>query len=193
MSVEIKIIFVGNANVGKTSIATRYVNGTFSENIEPTVGAAYLSKEVEISGNHVTFNIWDTAGQEAYRYLVPMYYRNAQIAVVVFDLTNMSSFQAVGDWINDVRKNVVDDIVILICGNKCDMPEKNVDFDTIQDFSHNNDLIYVETSAANGTGINKLFEIALSEYLKKGTNSPTSTQKSLDVTKQSKTGKGGCC
>ena len=191
MTLEIKIIFVGNANVGKTSIATRYVNGTFSENIEPTVGAAYLSKKVPINGTEVTFNIWDTAGQEAYRYLVPMYYRNASIAIVVFDLGNMNSFNGVADWINDVKKNVDDDIIILLCGNKCDLPEKQVDFETIQEFSTSNDLIYIETSAANGTGVNKLFEIAISEYMKKGTKQPTQTEKSIDVSKKSK--KGGCC
>ena len=192
MALEVKIIFVGNANVGKTSIATRYVNGTFSDNIEPTVGAAFLSKEVNIMGNHCIFNIWDTAGQEAYRYLVPMYYRNASIAIIVFDLTSMSSFESVTDWINDVKMNVDNDVVMLLCGNKSDCPDRRVEFDIIQEFSHSTDIIYVETSAATGAGVNKLFEIALSEFLKKDNHSTEQQAKTVDVTKQTNK-REGCC
>ena len=163
---EIKIIFVGNANVGKTSIATRYVSGIFSNIIEPTVGAAFLSKEVELNSIKCTFNIWDTAGQESYRYLVPMYYRNAAIAVIVFDLTNETSFQAINSWVEDVKKSVENDIVLILCGNKCDIETKSIEFDQIQEISKKLELIYVQTSAATGEGINKLFEIALSEYIK---------------------------
>ena len=189
---EIKVILVGNSNVGKTCIATRYAKGAFPDGIEPTVGAAVLSKEVEIIGMKCTFNIWDTAGQEAYRYLVPMYYRNAQIAVVVFDLTNESSFQAVPEWINDVKKSVGDDIVVLICGNKSDCENKAVDFETIQDFISQTRYMYVEVSALTGANLDKVFEMGFLELQKivtKKTNNDTST---VDINEE-KEKKGGCC
>jgi len=191
-SIEVKIIFVGNANVGKTSIASRFINGTFSNILEPTVGAAFSSKEVELNGVKCTFNLWDTAGQETYRYLVPMYYRNADIAVIVFDLSNQSSFNDVETWVEDVKKNVGESIVFLLCGNKCDIDPKVVDIDSISSLSRRMGLIYVETSASNGDGISKLFEIAISEHLKKKDEKSKMPSNSVNVATKTNKDKG-CC
>jgi len=163
---EVKIILVGDTNVGKTSISTRYITKKFQSESEPTIGAGFFSRELVIQGVNCTLTIWDTAGQEEYRYLVPVYYRNAAIAIVVFDQTNHSTFVSVPSWIEDVQKNAGQDVILVLCGNKTDIEPKMVDSEKILEIENKYGLIYIETSAITGYGISKLFEVAVTEYLK---------------------------
>ena len=82
-----KVVLLGESAVGKTSLATRFVNNQFSEFEESTIGAAFLSKALTINNKTIKFEIWDTAGQERYQSLAPMYYRGAKVGIIVFDLT----------------------------------------------------------------------------------------------------------
>ena len=127
----------------------------------------FTSKELLFNGKNIVLNIWDTAGQEAYRYLVPMYYRNADIAIVVFDLTKKITFVALHEWVQDVRKNVGEDVLVYICGNKSDLTDKRaIREDEIKGFQKEYNVAYFETSALNGENIEKLFNGALENYLK---------------------------
>lgn len=93
-----KLVILGDVAVGKSSIAQRFVNGKFVALHEPTIGALFLTKKIQINGYVVKFEIWDTAGQERYHALTPMYYRNANAAVVVFDVANSTSFERAQKW-----------------------------------------------------------------------------------------------
>jgi small GTP-binding protein len=93
-----KLVILGDVAVGKSSIAQRFVNGKFIALHEPTIGALFLTKKIQINGYTIKFEIWDTAGQERYHALTPMYYRNANAAVVVFDVSNITSFERAQKW-----------------------------------------------------------------------------------------------
>lgn len=165
---EVKIILIGDASVGKSCIVQQYVTGTFQDLTKATVGAAFISKDVEMEGKNYTLNIWDTAGQEAYRYLVPMYYRDAGIGIIVFDITKRESYDSVSTWLEDARKEVGDTLLVVICGNKCDLDsERQVTFDEAMVFASQNNILYTETSALSGSGVGKLFEMSLLEYQKR--------------------------
>ncbi|EAX88124.1 small GTP-binding protein, putative [Trichomonas vaginalis G3] len=163
---DIKMIFIGDSSVGKSCIINKYIKGQFSEEVEPTVGASFFSREMEIRGEHIVLNIWDTAGQEAYRYLVPMYYRNADIAIVVFDLTKFESFQSVEHWVEDVRKSCNNEVSVFICGNKCDLEmNRAISPEQIQAKEIELKTSCIETSALTGQGLDKLFAFSLGSHL----------------------------
>lgn len=98
-----KMAVLGEQFVGKSSLAIRWVRDSFSENTEGTIGAAFLTKTVTSGAQQVKLQIWDTAGQERYRSLTPMYYRNAQAAIVVYDVTNHGSFDRAAEWIKELK------------------------------------------------------------------------------------------
>ena len=112
-----KVVLVGDTGVGKSSIATQFANNEFSEFQESTIGAAFFSKSMEIDGTSYKIDVWDTAGQERYHSLTPMYYRGAKIALIVFDITNLLSYEKMKQWADEI-KNSVNNIVITIVGNK---------------------------------------------------------------------------
>lgn len=195
---EVKIILIGDASVGKSCIVQQYVTGTFQESTKATVGAAFISKDVELEGHSYTLNIWDTAGQEAYRYLVPMYYRGASIGIIVFDITKRESYDSVSVWLSDAKKEVGENLLLVLCGNKCDLDiDRQVTFDEAMEYATENDLLYTETSALSGSGIGKLFEMSLLEFQKRNATDnvvedPTKNVVSLGTNKE-KTKKSRKC
>jgi Ras-related protein Rab-5C len=117
-----KIVVVGDSAVGKTSIVARYINDTFYPNNESTIGAAFFSKVIESrDGIKDKIEIWDTAGQERYRSLVPMYYREAAGALIVYDVTIKGSLQNAQDWVKDIRQHGPENIKVCMIGNKSDL------------------------------------------------------------------------
>jgi Ras-related protein Rab-5C len=156
-----KLVLLGDASVGKTSLVGRFVSNHFNEAVETTVGAAFSTQTVSTeTGKNIKFEIWDTAGQERFKSLAPMYYRNASCAVVVFDLTSESSFARAKDWVKQLALSNNPDIVIALAGNKADIPssQRQVKADEIKQFTLEESLIYLETSAKTGHNVQKLFE-----------------------------------
>ena len=115
-------MLLGEGRVGKTCLCLRYVNGTFSSEQESTIQATYLEKRLNVGKRAVTLNIWDTAGQERFHALGPIYYRDSHGAVLVYDITDRDSFTKVRHWVKELRKIVGQAIVLVIAGNKADMP-----------------------------------------------------------------------
>jgi small GTP-binding protein len=156
---SVKVIFLGDTQVGKTALALRATLHTFEENTVTTIGADHLQLTVESNGAQVWFTIWDTAGQEAYRGLVSMYFRSAQCAILVFDLTNRESFDSVDRWIADLRNSAPDCEVALV-GNKVDREgDRQVQFqEGLAKAESLKCSFYSETSAATGQGVSDIFE-----------------------------------
>ena len=102
MIINAKLVFLGDTSVGKSSMVTRFLNKVFYEFQDPTIGAAFSSVTVDLDNKKIKFEIWDTAGQERYRSLAPMYYRGADAAVVVYDITNKDSFGVLEYWIKEL-------------------------------------------------------------------------------------------
>ncbi|KAJ2444260.1 Vacuolar protein sorting-associated protein 21 [Coemansia sp. RSA 2424] len=115
------------AAVGKSSLVLRFVNDEFQDNKEPTIGAAFLTQKVRLDDSVLKLDIWDTAGQERFHSLAPMYYRNAQAAVVVYDITRASSLDRAKSWIKELQRQANPNIVIALVGNKLDLAGDSAD------------------------------------------------------------------
>ncbi|KAI9659071.1 MAG: Ras- protein Rab-17 [Bathelium mastoideum] len=120
-SSSVKLVLLGEAAVGKSSLVLRFVNNDFQENKEPTIGAAFLTQKCNLPNRTIKFEIWDTAGQERFASLAPMYYRNAQSALVVYDLTKPSSLTKAKHWVAELQRQASPGIVIALVGNKLDL------------------------------------------------------------------------
>ncbi|MCJ1307274.1 hypothetical protein MMC25_000920 [Agyrium rufum] len=120
-SSSVKLVLLGEAAVGKSSLVLRFVNNDFQENKEPTIGAAFLTQKCQLPTRTIKFEIWDTAGQERFASLAPMYYRNAQSALVVYDLTKPTSLIKAKHWVAELQRQASPGIVIALVGNKLDL------------------------------------------------------------------------
>lgn len=158
---SIKLVLLGEAAVGKSSIVLRFVSNDFSENKEPTIGAAFLTQRVNIGEQTVKFEIWDTAGQERFASLAPMYYRNAQAALVVYDVTKPQSFMKARHWVKELHEQASKGIVIALVGNKLDMVEnggeRKVAREEAEKLAEEEGLLFFETSAKSGENVNEVF------------------------------------
>ncbi|CEL57367.1 Ras-like GTP-binding protein RYL2 OS=Yarrowia lipolytica (strain CLIB 122 / E 150) GN=RYL2 PE=3 SV=2 [Rhizoctonia solani AG-1 IB] len=119
-SLDAKVVIMGSAGVGKTSLVMRYVEGRFGQTTT-TTGAFFYSKKATVDGTKVRLQIWDTAGQERFRSMAPMYYRGASAAILVYDITSASSFEDVKLWIDELKRNCDPDLLIYIVGAKADL------------------------------------------------------------------------
>ncbi|KAF9452624.1 ras-domain-containing protein [Macrolepiota fuliginosa MF-IS2] len=120
-SVQVKLVLLGEAAVGKSSVVLRFVSNEFQPNKEPTIGAAFLTQKCRLEDRILRYEIWDTAGQERFHSLAPMYYRNAQAAVVVYDVTKASSLEKAKSWVKELQRQANPNIVIALAGNKVDL------------------------------------------------------------------------
>ncbi|XP_050383462.1 ras-related protein RABF2b-like [Argentina anserina] len=162
-NINAKLVLLGEAGAGKSSLALRYVKGQFIEYQDSTIGAAFFCQTVAVNDATVKFEIWDTAGQERYKALAPMYYRGAAAAIIVYDLTNQASFEQAKEWVRELQSRA-DNIymVMALAGNKADLVEaRKVTAEEGQAYAQENGLFFFETSAKTGENVNKIFyEIA---------------------------------
>ncbi|XP_012675248.2 ras-related protein Rab-5B isoform X1 [Clupea harengus] len=145
---QFKLVLLGDMAVGKSSLVLRFVKGQFDEFQETTIGAAFLAQSVCLDDTTVKFEIWDTAGQERYHSLAPMYYRGAQAAIVVFDITKPETFERAKAWVKELQRQASPNIVIALAGNKADLAEKRlVEYEDAQTYAEDIGLLFMETSA----------------------------------------------
>ena len=155
-----KVPLIGDASVGKTSIISRFVENKFIEGISPTVGAANVTVTINIDGKEIPINLWDTAGQEEYRSLVNIYFRESNVVLIIFDLTSHKSFEDVDEWIDEIFANCGEPLpTLLIVGNKSDLEDsRKVTSEEINTFSLNSKIPYYEVSAITGENIGLLMQ-----------------------------------
>ena len=164
-----KLVLVGDMNVGKTFLLSRYVKGQVPKNTGPTIGVEFATKTVPLdSGCTVKAQIWDTAGQERYRAITTAHYRRAVGALLVYDITQDKTFQSVKRWVEELRDHAEPDIVILLVGNKTDLVEQNPDLravrrETAQEMATKGAMLFIETSAVSGGKVKEAFELLLNE------------------------------
>jgi small GTP-binding protein len=156
---SVKVVLVGDTKVGKSCILTRFVQGTFDRSMPATIGAAFLAKVVTTAGGPVRLQLWDTAGQEKFRSLAPMYYRAAAVAVLVFDVTSKASLDGLEDWAAEIADKAPHNIRLVVVGNKTDLrDERVVPRAAGEELSKRFQAVfYCETSAESGDGINEVF------------------------------------
>ena len=194
----VKVVLLGEAGVGKTSIIHRYTKDTFANNCSSTTGSSFVSKRLNVNNTDLQLDIWDTAGQEKYRALTKYFYKDADIAILVYDIVNKESFDSLKNyWVNQIRENGDKDIIIGVAGNKSDSyMNEDVSEEEAERFANEINSFFVLTSAKSNTGIKELFIMAGEKYLekKKGKNLEKETQNDsirLDNKKVKK--KGKCC
>lgn len=165
---QFKLVLLGDSSVGKSSIVHRFVKDSFDEFRESTIGAAFLSQTIKLSEEYdeevLKFEIWDTAGQERYKSLAPMYYRNANAALVVYDVTEPNSLPKAKLWVDELKEKVSDEkLIICLVGNKLDLasetdPSSLVDKSEAREFARENNLLFHQVSAKTGEHVIDVFQ-----------------------------------
>ncbi|KAM6061115.1 ras-related protein Rab-41 isoform 1-T1 [Chlamydotis macqueenii] len=155
---KFKLVFLGEQSVGKTSLITRFMYDSFDNTYQATIGIDFLSKTMYLEDRtQVRLQLWDTAGQERFRSLIPSYIRDSTIAVVVYDITNLNSFQQTSKWIDDVRTERGSDVIIMLVGNKTDLADKRqVSVEEGERKARELNMMYIETSAKAGYNVKQV-------------------------------------
>ena len=197
-----QLLIIGDSSVGKTSINTRYANGTFKEEYLATVGLDYYTKDEIINNKTIQVKIWDTAGQERFKSLTQNYFRNAEGVLLVYDVTSTESFDNLKYWISSIKDNMEKKnmhIPLIIIGNKIDMEDaREINRENAEKFAGENNYKYFETSAKTGVGVDDAIRELVNQVL---------NQAGSDDQKQSRNGsvqikenggnsnekKKGCC
>lgn len=195
---QFKLVLLGESAVGKSSLVLRFVKGQFHEYQESTIGAAFLTQTVCLDDTTVKFEIWDTAGQERYHSLAPMYYRGAQAAIVVYDITNQDTFGRAKVWVKELQRQASPNIVIAIAGNKADLAAKRaVEFEEAKSYAEENGLLFMESSAKTAMNVNDIF-LAIAKKLPKndgggGTGNSSGQGRRLDRVEDGPRTPSSCC
>lgn len=177
---RLKCVLLGSSGVGKSSLATRWIQGWFDETPEPTIGAAYLTKQMTVDDTRVKVELWDTAGQERYRSLTPLYYRGAAITIIVYDCTRETN--DVAEWRTRVHDESPHAVVVVaatksdVCDPKTPLPD---------------DVIAYRTSAKTNDNVDALFNAAIRQAMQTtGTERPSTT---VEFGEESTTKRRKCC
>jgi Ras-related protein Rab-21 len=157
-SLEAKIVVLGSQGVGKTSLVLRYVGKLFPHTVSPTIGASFFTFKMTVENYRVKLQLWDTAGQERFRSMAPMYYRKANAAMLVYDITSLSSFESIQGWVTELKRNVEGGLVLCLVGNKTDLgSQRAVSREQAQEYAESIDACFFETSALTNSGVQEAF------------------------------------
>ena len=177
MTIRYKLVFVGDINVGKTSVMNRFINDEFSGEydvnqfynlifilyfLQATIGVDFATKTIEYKDNSIKLQIWDSAGQERYKALIPSYVRGASIIFILYDVSNKNTFTNVITWINFIKQVNTDDSVLVLCGNKIDLP-RQVSTSEGKILAEKENMIFFETSAKNATGVSNMMYTCIAQ------------------------------
>jgi len=196
--VDVKVVLLGQHDVGKTCLVERYLHGKFKGNVTATVGAAFGAKKVVVGGSSLTLGIWDTAGAERYESMSRIYYRAAKAAVVCYDLTNRASFEKVKFWVEELLHNE-DGCDLYIVGTKVDRLEEDglepdIKEEVVNKYAESIGAQTFKTSAKTGKGVDELF-YKIAEDFTRRSQAPPSVYNPVNLENQpSETPKNeGCC
>lgn len=154
----IKIMLLGETEIGKTCLIQRYVNNSFGINYITTIGIDFQLKIVEIKDKTVKLQIWDTAGQECFKSITKNYFKTSHGFVLAYDITNRKSFECVNDWLKQIRENGNKNIKIVLIGTKCDLDEERVvTIEEGEQLAKENKIQFFETSSKEEINITETF------------------------------------
>ena len=155
-----KIIFVGDAGVGKTSIINRIVDNPFSDAYEMSIGVDFVSKNLKYRGQNIKLQIWDSAGQEKYKGLIPSYVRNSSIVFIVYDISSKTSFNNVSSWISFIKS--IENTKIILCANKTDL-NRELQKSEGEQFAQKEGISFFEVCAKTNENIKSMFYTVIAD------------------------------
>ena len=168
-NITCKVVLVGESGVGKTCIIQRYINNIYNDNTESSTASTYSYKTVDYKqyNKSISFDIWDTAGQELYRAVAKNFYINAAIGILVYDIQRRESFEAIKDyWYEELKSSGEDNIIFGVAGNKCDLfQHEKVSEEEGKKFAKEINAVFQLTSCKESLGIDELFEQCGRKYL----------------------------
>ncbi|CAI5441350.1 unnamed protein product [Caenorhabditis angaria] len=201
---KFKVVLLGEGAVGKSSLVMRYVKNKFTSRHLSTIQASFQTQKIQIDDDEVELNIWDTAGQEKYHALGPIYYRGSNGVLLIFDVTDQRSFEKVKMWVRELRATLGNSAVLMIVGNKIDMEnERTVSRETAEEYAKTENAFYSETSAKENIGISTAFETLTEKMIEhnkeNARNAPPIANRSIQLIDENernssiRTKKAKCC
>ena len=197
---KLKILIIGDASVGKTSLLLKYVDNYFPETHMATIGVEFKEKAINTPKYKVTLNIWDTAGQERFKSITKSFFNKTNGILFVYDITSEKSFSGVKNWIKD--SEFYGKFESVLCGNKIDLEQqREVKKDTLKEFGLKKKMEVFEASAKDGTNVNKAFQKLVDLILKSRNDEElirdfgVNQSQNMNLTRNNKKNKGGsnCC
>lgn len=193
-----KLLLIGDSGVGKSCLLLRFADHTYTESYISTIGVDFKIRTIDLDGKTIKLQIWDTAGQERFRTITSSYYRGAHGIIVVYDVTDMESFNNVKQWLAEIERYACEGVNKLLVGNKCDLVQKKVvDYEMAKAFADSLDIPFLETSAKNATNVEKAFLTMAAEIKNRIANQPqvkAPAKGNVVVSgEQVSSNGGGCC
>ncbi|XP_042483396.1 ras-related protein RABD1-like isoform X1 [Macadamia integrifolia] len=203
-----KLLLIGDSSVGKSCLLLRFADDSYVDSYISTIGVDFLGtflfrfllqkiRTVEQDGKTIKLQIWDTAGQERFRTITSSYYRGAHGIIIVYDVTEMESFNNVKQWLNEIDRYANDSVCKLLVGNKCDLvDEKVVDTQTAKAFADELGIPFLETSAKDAINVEQAFLTMAAEIKKRVGNQPSANKKPANTVQmkgQPIQQKSNCC
>jgi small GTP-binding protein len=182
LEIDCKVVFLGDKNVGKTTIINQYINNRFLDNVEPTFSACFYQKSLNINGTKINFDIWDTAGEEAYRSLTKIFLNRANICILVYDTTKEKTFENIKNvWYNLILDHLdKEEIIFVLVGNKNDLyDQQEISAQEANLYAKEINAIYDELNALSNEKINILMEKIAKKFIKKQENNKSLSSSSL--------------
>lgn len=168
-----KLLLIGDSSVGKSCLLLRFADDSYVDSYISTIGVDFKIRTVELEGKTIKLQIWDTAGQERFRTITSSYYRGAHGIIIVYDVTEMESFNNVKQWLNEIDRYANDSVCKLLVGNKCDLVEnKVVDTQMGKALADELGIPFLETSAKDAINVEQAFLTMTGEIKKKVGNQP---------------------
>ncbi|KAJ3254801.1 Ras- protein Rab-11A [Chytriomyces hyalinus] len=159
-----KVVLIGDSGVGKSNLLSRFTRNEFNLDSKSTIGVEFATRTIQVDGKTIKAQIWDTAGQERYRAITSAYYRGAVGALLVYDITKMSSYENVNRWLKELRDHADSNIQIMLVGNKSDLKHaRAVATEESKTFAADNGLTFIETSALDSSNVEPAFQKILTE------------------------------
>lgn len=196
----LKIVIIGDSGVGKTNLVSRYLHNSFKEDTKATIGVEFGEKPYTYKGSKIKAQIWDTAGQERYRSIATLYYKGAKGNVVVYDVTQRTSFESVEKWINQTKQHTDPNISLILVANKIDLAAtREVTKEEGEAKAQTLGIPYLETSAKDAINVDKAFNMLIEDIASKQVEEPeeqldlvVDNSKSVDL-KTKKEDEKKCC
>ena len=174
-----KVVFVGDAGVGKTQIINKFVKNKFSNDYNPTIGLDFYFKTINSNEKIIKLQLWDSSGQEKFRTMIQNFYKNVHLIVFVYAVDDKNTFENIKNWVKNVKEQTDEKTKFLLVGNKCDLKkEKSVFTEEAQEYAKKNEMEFIEVSAKEGTNINddmfnSIIQDLLDDMEKEKNNNPT--------------------